>query len=503
MEAEGPDFRKPFKLGAGNLLKSSQLRKMVAQHGLKGDFSAGLQLQKLLGSKCLLYSAGPEPLFFQEHAGGPVFPTLYALWDGNMMLPSVACSDAAFESVARGSALFRPGVLAVSGAPFARGDPVALSVDGRLVAVCKAAMSRDEMERTEGGAVLEPLHAYGDALWKLGSKRDPPDQVAEVGKTEAAAEKTEEVVEDSGGVSAAQMDEILRVTFVRALRLHVSKSDLPMLFSTFYSKCMLPAVPVGKTLNLRQSSFGKIGPFLQQMARFEKVIKVNEKSAGVFEIVEVDRSAPLYRAHKAEKPAEETAPELPPVVECLFSVGKKLLPLFPAAVADEGPRLMSKAEARTLLLARVKELQLLVPNGGGAVAPDEALLGALPGAEQQMTMPELLNVWLDALEVHSRTYAGNVAVVRRGKLKPVSLKEETKARKTVTYCEGLARFGLDADALAGVCANRFAASASVAEGVLQVQGARADELAAMLRGEYRLPGEYVVIAPPKKPKPKK
>ncbi len=146
---------------------------------------------------------------------------------------------------------------------------------------------------------------------------------------------------------------------------------------------------------------------------------------------------------------------------------------------------------------------MLVPGGGGQVAPDAALLAALPGARPQMAMPELLAAWHDALDVYSRTWAGSVASLKRGRLRPVALREETRARKTVTLAEGLSRFGLAAEAMAAVCAARFAASAGVAEGVLQVQGARAEELAAMLRGEYRLPAEYVEIAPPKKPKAKK
>ena len=106
-------------------------------------------------------------------------------------------------------------------------------------------------------------------------------------------------------------------------------------------------------------------------------------------------------------------------------------------------------------------------------------------------------------QVYTRTFAGNLPVVKKGLPKPISLKEDTKARKTVTVVEGLGRFGIEVEALATVCANKYAASASATEaGLLQVQGARAEEIAAMLKGEYRVPAEYVVIAP-KKQKAKK
>ncbi len=525
---EGVDFRKPFKLGAGNLLKSSQLRKLVAQHGLRGDYSAGLQMQKLLGTKRLLYSRQGEPLFFQEHSSGPVFPTVYALWDGAIKVANVETSEGAFESVARGSDLFRPGVLAVTGDSFTKGQPVSLSVNGRVVAVCKACMGREEMTEAVAGSVLEPMHAYGDALWKLGSKRDPP---AELSVAEDETRKQSENVPEESvpeevaavAVSAGEMDNLSRETFVRALKLHLAKTDLPMLFSTFFSKCMLPAVPEGKVLNMKQvgggtnsffsyqtnlllqTSFKKIGPFLQQMAA-EKVIKINEKSAGVFEIVEIDRGAPLYRSFKVEKSVEEESSksDVPPVVECLYRLPKRLQNVFPDERGEGDDGLMSKSEARALLLGRVKERKLLQEGKSGGVALDEELLAALKGAQAVMKMPDLLSVWFDSLDVFSRIYEGNVPVVKRGLLKPIALKEEHKASKAVTVVEGLQRFGIDSELFASICAHKFAASASVAEQVVQVQGSRGEEIAAMLKGsDFRVSPEYITIAAKKPSKKKK
>ncbi len=133
------DFRKAVKLGAGNLLRSSELRKLVQEHHICGDLSGGLQVQKVLGTKTLLYTRvdGGDPLFFQSHKGSSLlFPTLYAVWFGFMVhLADVETSEGPWESMQRGSELFAPGVIAASKEQVMKGDLVTVSVLGKIVAV--------------------------------------------------------------------------------------------------------------------------------------------------------------------------------------------------------------------------------------------------------------------------------------------------------------------------------------------------------------------------------
>lgn len=109
------------------------------------------------------------------------------------------------------------------------------------------------------------------------------------------------------------------------------------------------------------------------MASEERVIKVGEKSPGVWEVQDVDRSAPLYRQHKPDEAAvaaaaSEASTELPPVVEVLYSIPKRMKHMVSS---DE--ELMSKSEARALLLLRVKEGSLLIQEKPGWVRLDEEL----------------------------------------------------------------------------------------------------------------------------------
>jgi hypothetical protein len=118
-----------------------------------------------------------------------------------------------------------------------------------------------------------------------------------------------------------------------------------------------------------------MGTFLQSMAQDERVVKVNEKSVGVFEIVDVDRASALYRKFKLEVVASEVEGEAvcASLVEVLYSVPKRLKGMF------ESPPgvLLSKCDARTILLVRVKDRGLLMQDRSGWVRLDEELQTAL------------------------------------------------------------------------------------------------------------------------------
>lgn len=126
-----------------------------------------------------------------------------------------------------------------------------------------------------------------------------------------------------------------------------------------------------------QSTYKKIGAFLLSMAKDENAIKVNERSKGVFEIVDVDRKCALYRKFKApEEEGEAGGVALPPVAEVLYSVPKRMKNLF----QDEEElksNLMTKTEARNLLLTRVKERGLMMQDKQGWARMDEDLQAAL------------------------------------------------------------------------------------------------------------------------------
>lgn len=58
---------------------------------------------------------------------------------------------------------------------------------------------------------------------------------------------------------------------------------VPILTSNFYKVHMLPACPPGKSVDLKKSSYKKLGKFLDKIAE-EKIIVQKELSKGVMSI---------------------------------------------------------------------------------------------------------------------------------------------------------------------------------------------------------------------------
>ena len=58
---------------------------------------------------------------------------------------------------------------------------------------------------------------------------------------------------------SAAMDDLLKDCFFKALNLISKDAKLPLLTSTFYSALMLPQCPRGMRLDVKKSSFKKVG----------------------------------------------------------------------------------------------------------------------------------------------------------------------------------------------------------------------------------------------------
>src|SRR3546814_15753706 len=74
---------------------------------------------------------------------------------------------------------------------------------------------------------------------------------------------------DSGS-EAAEMDELIVTTFMRAAKYTVKDRQLPMLASTFYASYMLPARPEGRAIDLTKSNFKKVTAFRSEERRVGK-----------------------------------------------------------------------------------------------------------------------------------------------------------------------------------------------------------------------------------------
>ena len=106
-------------------------------------------------------------------------------------------------------------------------------------------------EEVDRGLSMEPGAAVGD---------DAAEESVEGLGEEGLEEGEEGAPLDIGAMS---QDELLEFSFTMALKKSVKDNKLPMLVNEFYSNHLLLCRPAGSTLDLKKSSYKKIGKFLQ------------------------------------------------------------------------------------------------------------------------------------------------------------------------------------------------------------------------------------------------
>jgi PUA domain protein len=103
-----------------------------------------------------------------EKSGSEVyFPLLKDEW----ILPSrpaITVDSGAVKFVVNGANIMRPGITKIEG-EFGPGDIVVVREEkyGKAIAVGEAAVSKQEMEQTKKGAVINNLHYAGDKYWEM------------------------------------------------------------------------------------------------------------------------------------------------------------------------------------------------------------------------------------------------------------------------------------------------------------------------------------------------
>lgn len=119
------------------------------------------------------------------------------------------------------------------------------------------------------------------------------EATADMGPKEQRGGQQDAVEEEAVGPS---MDEVLMWSFLLALRESIKNSDLPLLVSTMYAQHVLPAsrrLRNGVDLQMKQTSWRKIGPFLADM-QTAGIIKVIDVKTGVQHLTAIDRTHTEY-----------------------------------------------------------------------------------------------------------------------------------------------------------------------------------------------------------------
>lgn len=117
------------------------------------------------GTHILLYEG--EILFFEED--GRLIPTLHALLNGILSIPTVTVDMGAVRFVVNGADIMRPGVTKVDDG-IAQGSVVAVVDErhGKPLAVGVSLMSSEDILAATSGKVILSKHHVNDAMWDFG-----------------------------------------------------------------------------------------------------------------------------------------------------------------------------------------------------------------------------------------------------------------------------------------------------------------------------------------------
>ncbi|CAK1589366.1 unnamed protein product [Parnassius mnemosyne] len=440
----------------------------------------------------------------------------------------------------------------------------AATVDnGAAGAVGHAAISSSDLLRTSMGVCMEPLHVYGDLLSKepkftklerpkfdpptyndmadnitmdiaqlsiqqpikeewpslvkedikqpekptpspvLNAPRIIPDEISNVDCNEeldlddTAITDTSQIEEDP---IPTDMDELLKWCLLSFIKLEGKNIELPLKTNLLYKNHLIPLCPPDRTLDVKKSSYKKMGKFLEAMQK-EGLLEVREIEKGVSALVAVSCAHPLLREHRA--PARRAAARpaaagpAPPLVRDLYCITANVTELF--APLRKGTAL-SAADVRSTLTEYVKTRGLNSTQQRGAVALDP-LLAKITGQQEQETikweglMTAVLNKMTPSTELQ---FSDGTVKIIKSKLEPIKMQVATRSgNKKVTLVSNLEAYGFNLLEMARVCQHGVAASCGVTRtpgakcDQLMVQGDQTHFIAKLLIEKYGLPKKYL------------
>ncbi|OWR52591.1 eukaryotic translation initiation factor 2D [Danaus plexippus plexippus] len=499
--------------------------------------------------------------------GESLLPTVCALWKAPDLVPIICIHTPVLSKIQGGAPLYVPGVNTHGQFPQYRSGAVVAACTGDNAAACivgRATISSAELLRDRMGVCLEILHVFGDQLCKEKKfmrierpKLDPAsynvtelltneinklniqpvkEEWPSLVKAESSPINEPAVIADSGPetiTNVAQdeenndldntadseylselsredsipsdMDGLLRWCLLSFLKLEAKHIELPLKTNLLYKNHLMPLCPSDRTLDVKKSSFKKMGKFLEAMQR-EGLIEVREIEKGVDALVSVATSHPLVTSHRAVRPraaeaggGERAAEDdyVPPTIRELYCITANVVDLFQPL--KKGTPL-SAGEVRATLTEYIKSHELVAPQARGSVVLD-GLLAKVTGKrpEEVMKREEVTSCVLGRMTAATETrFADGTLRLSKVRLQPVSMQVVMRSgNKKVTLVSNLQDYGLDLSCLArqwqaGVgAACGVTRSAASKNDQLMIQGDQTHFVAKMLIEKYGLPKKFL------------
>ncbi|CAG9571463.1 unnamed protein product [Danaus chrysippus] len=494
--------------------------------------------------------------------GESLIPTVCALWKAPDLVPIICIHTPVLSKIQGGAPLYVPGVNTHGQFPQYPSGALVAACTGDNAAACivgRATISSSELLRDRMGVCLEILHVFGDQLCKEKKfvkierpKLDPgsynitelltneinklniqpvKDEWPSLVKTESAPINEPAVIVDSvpetitnvsqdeenndlnntaeSDVSCevsipGDMDGLLRWCLLSFLKLETKHVELPLKTNLLYKNHLMPLCPSDRTLDVKKSSFKKMGKFLEAMQR-EGLIEVREIEKGVDALVSVATSHPLVTSHRAvrravggtaggERGAEDEY--VPPTIRELYCITANVVDLFQPL--KKGTPL-SASEVRVTLTEYIKSHELVAPQRGSVVL--DATLAKVTGRrpEEVMKREEVMSCVLARMTAATETcFADGTQRLSKVRLQPISMQVVMRSgNKKVTLVSNLQDYGLELSCLT----RQWQAGAGAACGVTRSPGSKHDQLmiqgdqthfvAKMLIEKYGLPKKFL------------
>mmetsp|Transcript_27557 Transcript_27557/g.58229 ORF Transcript_27557/g.58229 Transcript_27557/m.58229 type:complete len:788 (-) Transcript_27557:59-2422(-) len=417
-------------------------------------------------------------------------------------------------------------------------------VDGARVHPILEFQSVDDSDDDEESGYDENADEGDNGNVDEGTSEGAASEMAQLNLSEQS-----KVQPDEQGPAPVDHDGILTKAFYASLlQLLCSKTPLPMPVSTYYAKHLLAAVPItsgeSRRLDMKQTSYKKIGPFLKEM-QSDGVITCGASKDGkdkcAFLTGIVKNNPDLVRFKREWKKEMEangggdlsmagagaTPQKTKLAVVDLYIVPRHIsdgLQLDRDAVmatnakTDErkGTGFLTKTECRALIENYIEKESLVDPNGKGRVLVNGPLCDALYRVSKKNKQPtpteyptsvkrkELIEKWMERMDSgHALVQMPGSKILNlgRGAPKPVDIEVEFRQgnrRKFLTRIRGMEEYGIDGAALSQDVSHRFACSSSIETAPvgrpalkkgrveLVFQGHLSEELTALLTGDAKI-----------------
>lgn len=337
-------FKKAFKVSSNNNLSGKDRKKLIKDLikyydpdsvNTLLDSNANIVVSKVQGSKMVIYTSSDVPILIDESNKGDYFPTVYAYQQLPNLSKSLEINSGVESFLLSGANLMWPGVKNIKNIGDFKKDDVRYVKTSNDIVVAVGMMACSSQELATKGATGQAmiiLHVIEDKLWASGPKQILPplaieakgeapgsvnkeeekteekpdgrpeekeevklDEVQNKKKEEGSGEEDNEEEKDENQVPVEVMDEYLMEAFLTSLKISVNDKDLPIDAGEYYSNHLLPCKREGIFIDVKKSSYKKIGKFLQAMSKLNIIDFKEVKKGGVPQITKINKLNPKLK----------------------------------------------------------------------------------------------------------------------------------------------------------------------------------------------------------------